>query len=101
MFFRKWDNVKRISQQIKRNHTVGLRDGFWRVRICSTQRYFDATRGAGLNFSLVVTLEDREGHNRYARFVKDCQAHGWYVEEIDVCNQLNLYQQAEEEIVLQ
>lgn len=99
--FRKWDNTKRICQKITNIHKVGNRDGFWGVKVCLKHRHSDVNRGAGLNFSLVVTLEDKKGEDRYARFVKDCQARGWYVEEIDVSNQLTLYQQAEEEIVLQ
>lgn len=38
------------------------------------------------------------GKNRYGDFIKLCQARGWIVNEIDVENRMEVYEQAEEDI---
>lgn len=46
----------------------------------------------------VVTLKEMNGVNRIDDFIKLCMVRGWLVNEIDVQNQIDIYNKAEEEI---
>ena len=54
--------------------------------------------GRGLQFGVVVTLKEMNGVNRIDDFIKLCMVRGWLVNRIDVTNQLDVYNIAEEEI---
>ena len=54
-----------------------------------------------LQFGLVITLKEMNGKNRIDEFMKNCMAHGWLVNRIDVENQIDIYSRAEEEIELE
>lgn len=41
------------------------------------------------------------GENRYSHFVQLCQARGWLVRELSVQNQIDIYTQAEQEIIFE
>lgn len=46
----------------------------------------------------VVTLKEMNGVNRIDDFIKLCMVRGWLVNQIDVQNQIDIYNKAEEEI---
>ncbi len=54
--------------------------------------------GRGLSFGVVVTLKEMNGENRIDDFIKLCMVRGWIVNRIDIENQIDIYNKAEEEI---
>ena len=96
--YRKWDNVKHISEEIKekgfpeRLMILGYGDlRLIRKNVCRKRK-------DSLPFGVVVTLKEMNGVNRIDDFVKMCLARGWLVQRLDIENQLDLYAKAEEEI---
>ena len=55
--------------------------------------------GKGLNFGVIVTFKSIDGENRIDDFIKLCMVRGLLVTPVDVQNQIDIYQQAEEEII--
>lgn len=100
--YRKWDNVKHISEEIK-NRAVPRKaydSGLWGLSIKTKER--TTTRAAEpLQFGVVVTLKEMNGVNRIDDFVKMCMARGWLVNKLDVQNQIDVYEKAEEEITFE
>ena len=96
---RKWDNVKHISEKIKPRSKPrkAYESKLWGVKVTVKER-LDAKHGK-IPFGLVVTLKEMNGKNRISDFVKACQLKGWLVNEINVENQIDVYNNAEEEIV--
>lgn len=95
---RKWDNVKFISMQLKDRLTSlkSYDNKMWGVSITSKQR--NSTTVTPLPFSVVVTLKEIEGKNRIESFIEQCSARGWQVEKINIENNNNLFQKAQEEL---
>lgn len=96
---RKWDNVKFISMQLKDRLTSlkSYDNKMWGVSITSKQR--NSTTVTPLPFSVVVTLKEIEGKNRIESFIEQCSARGWQVEKINIENNNNLFQRAQEELL--
>lgn len=97
--YRKWDNVKLISDELKSRavpRTV-YGAGMWGLSIKTKERLKDKN-GRGLAFGVVVTLKEMNGFNRIDDFIKLCMMRGWIVNEIDIENQIDIYEKAEEEI---
>lgn len=97
--YRKWDNVKLISDEVKdraRPRKI-YGAGMWGLSIRTKERLKEK-HGKGLAFGVVVTLKEMNGKNRIDDFKKLCIMHGWIVNEIDVENQINVYNKAEEEL---
>ena len=96
--YRKWDNVKHISEEIKdkRIPRKAYDSGLWGLKINTKERL--QTRKDPLQFGVVVTLKEMNGVNRIDDFVKMCLARGWLVNRLDIENQLDVYAKAEEEI---
>ena len=97
--YRKWDNVKHISEEIKDNRIPrkAYESGRWGLSIKTKERS-STRRKAPLVFGVVVTLKEMNGINRIDEFIKLCMASGWLVNHLDVENQLDIYTRAEEEI---
>lgn len=97
--FRKWDNVKRICEEIKdkRVPRKSFDAGMWGIGIVTKERLTSKNRRP-LQFGLVITLKEMYGKNRIEDFVKMCEAKGWLVNRLDVQNKLDIYARAEEEI---
>lgn len=97
--YRKWDNVKLISEEIKARavprKVYGA--GMWGLSIKTKERLKEKN-GRGLSFGVVVTLKEMNGKNRIDDFIKLCMMRGWVVNRIDVENQIDIYNKAEEEI---
>ncbi len=97
--YRKWDNVKHINETIKdgaRPRKV-YNSGMWGLNIKIKER-LEPKAGRGLQFGVVVTLKEMNGVNRIDDFIKMCMVRGWLVNRLDVSNQFNVYNKAEEEI---
>lgn len=99
--YRKWDNVKHISEEIKdkRIPRKAYDSGLWGLKINTKERL--QKRKAPLPFGVVVTLKEMNGVNRIDDFVKMCLARGWLVNRLDIENQLDVYAKAEEEIMFE
>lgn len=97
--FRKWDNVKRIAEELKTNarpRKPGASQ-MWGIRIVTKDRRTNGERDK-LAFGLVVTLREMKGVNRFDDFVQACEQRGWFVDRITIQNQLEIFNQAESEI---
>lgn len=97
--YRKWDNVKHISEEIK-DRAVPRKaydSGLWGLSIETKERTTTRTKEP-LQFGVVVTLKEMNGVNRIDDFIKLCMARGWLVNRLDVQNQIDVYSKAEEEI---
>ncbi len=96
--YRKWDNVKHISEEIKNRARPrkAYASGLWGLSIKTKER---ANKKEPLRFGVVVTLKEMNGINRIDDFIKMCMARGWLVNKLDVENQLDIYAKAEEEII--
>ena len=97
--YRKWDNVKHISDVIKSRAIArkAYDAGLWGLSIKTKERM--QPRGKkSLPFGVVVTLKEMNGVNRIEDFKKLCMARGWLVTKLDVQNQIDIYLRAEENI---
>ena len=98
-FYRKWDNVKHISEKIKekpRPRKV-YNSGMWGLCIRTKERQ-DPNAGNGLAFGVVITLKEMNGINRMDNFIQMCMMHGWIVNEYDLDALQKVYEKAEEDI---
>ena len=100
--YRKWDNVKHISDVIKSRAVPrkAYESGLWGLSIKTKER-MQTNGNRSLPFGVVVTLKEMNGVNRFEDFKRLCMARGWLVNELDVQNRLDIYTQAEEEIKLE
>lgn len=98
--YRKWDNVKLISEDLK-DRAVAKKvygAGMWGLSIKTKERLKEKN-GRGLPFGVVVTLKEMNGENRIDDFIKLCMVRGWIVNRIDIENQIDIFNKAEEEIL--
>lgn len=97
--YRKWDNVKHISEALKENGRPRkvYQQGMWGLSIKTKER-LDSKAGRGLQFGIVVTLREMNGVNRIDDFIKMCMFKGWVVNRLDVHTQVDIFARAEEEI---
>lgn len=100
--YRKWDNVKHISEKIKEKAVPrkAYDSGLWGLSIKTKERTNTRKKGP-IQFGVVVTLKEMKGVNRIDDFIKMCMARGWLVNEIDVQNQVDIYTKAEEKIIFE
>ena len=100
--YRKWDNVKLISDVIKNGSrprkVYGL--GMWGLSIKTKER-LRSQNGKGLQFGVVVTLKEMFGENRIDDFIKLCMMRGWIVNQIDIDNRFDVYSKAEEDLTFE
>lgn len=98
-FYRKWDNVKHISDSVKtRMVPRKFYDvPFWGILLRKKERQNDHS-GDGLRFGVVITLREMNGVNRIDEFIQQCMLRGWLVSRIDITNRLDIYEAAEVEL---
>lgn len=98
-YFRKWDNVKHISEELKERWRPrkSYGDGLWGISLKTKER-LDEGFGADLRFGLVVTLRAMDGVNRIDDFVQRCSFRTWIVNRIDIEQQIDIFNAAEQEI---
>lgn len=97
--FRKWDNVKYISESITKRMRAktSYEDKNWGMEIKTNNR-LDPKDGIGVRFGVVVTLKEMNGVNRMDEFIQSCDLNGWDVNVIDVKNRITMHQKINEEI---
>ena len=97
--YRKWDNVKHISEELKENGKPRkvYETGMWGLSIKTKER-LEPKNGRGLPFGVVVTLREMNGVNRIDEFIKLCMMKSWFVNTLDVKVRNDIYVKAEEEI---
>lgn len=100
--FRKWDNVKHISEEIKPK-SQGKKvyeNNLWAMSIKTKER-LNNNDGEGIRFGVVVTLKEINGVNRIEDFIQQCSLKGWLVNRINVHNRIDIYQTASQTIELE
>lgn len=97
--FRKWENTKFISRVLKNNKALkAYGERLWGISVTSKDRL--TTRiNKGLNFGAIITLKEVNGINRIQDFIRACTLRGWIVNELDINNQVELYNSNQEEII--
>lgn len=97
--FRKWDNIKHISEELnpKSRPKLVYDSGMWGISIKTKER-LAGKNGKGMPFGVVVTLKEMNGVNRIDEFIKRCILRGWIVNEVDIVNRMDVYHSAEEDI---
>ncbi len=97
--FRKWDNVKYISESITKRMRAKTSYEYknWGMEIKTNNR-LDPKDGVGVRFGVVVTLKEINGVNRIDEFIRNCILNGWNVNKIDVKNRITIHQKMNEEI---
>lgn len=97
-WYRKWDNVKHISQMLKPNLKPKQKYNniMWGLSIKSKERLFP--RNKGMKFGVVITLKEINGVNRINEFINQCSLRGWLVNKVNIENRVNIYNIAQEEI---
>lgn len=97
--FRKWDNVKYISEKPTESKKTkkSYKNKNWGMEIKTNNR-LDPQDGVGLRFGVVVTLKEINGVNRIDEFVKSCHLNGWLVNTVDIRNLIDIHERANEEV---
>ena len=99
--FRKWENTKFISKILKNNKPIKSYDErLWGLEITSKER-LSSRVGRNLNFGAVITLREVNGVNRINDFIRACTLRGWIVNEIDIQNRIEVYNNNQEEIIFE
>lgn len=101
--FRKWDNVKILTdsdidrKQAKKNFG---RDN-WGLEVSYFKRYVEnggIKQPQQLKWGLVVTLKAIDGQNRIEEFIQSCVINEWRVYRISVDNMVKIYTQSQVEV---
>lgn len=97
--FRKWDNIKHISEELKPQSRPKMvyDSGMWGISIKTKER-LAVKNGKGMPFGVVITLKGMNGVNRIDGFIKRCILRGWIVNEVDIVNRMDVYHSAEEDV---
>ncbi len=94
--YRKWDNIKHISELIKERAKPKkvYENEFWGISIKTKER-INENNYKPLNFGVVITLREMNGINRIEDFIHQCAFRGWIVNRIDVQNRVDIYNKSE------
>ena len=97
--FRKWDNVKYVSETIKdrKMPKKSYANKNWGMEVKTNNR-LDPQDGVGLRFGVVVTLKEMRGVNRIDEFIRNCELSGWLVNVVNVENRIDLHEKVNEEV---
>lgn len=97
--FRKWDNVKYVSEQLKDKMTPkkSYNNKNWGMEIKTNNR-LDPKDGVGIRFGVIVTLREINGTNRIDEFIRNCTLNGWLVNTIDIKTRIDINQKINEDI---
>ena len=97
--FRKWENTKFISNLLKEKAKSfkAYNEGYWGLALTSKERRTIAKQ-EDLNFGVVITLKNIKGENRINDFIHACLLRGYIVNEVKIDNQLQIYEEAQEDI---
>lgn len=95
--FRKWDNIKHYSEEFKdrQRPRKAYPSGKWAISIKSRER-LNKKYGIGMKFGLVVSFKEISGKNRIDEFIQLCQFNNILVLPLEINNQVNIYNTAQE-----
>lgn len=101
--FRKWDNSKTIKERYspKNGERESYKNKLWGIKIVKSNRFYNKSNRDKIKFGLVVTLKEINGENRINEFIQRCFFNQWLVERVEVDNQIEIYNRAEEEITFE
>ena len=96
---RKWDNVKHIYEPFtsRTRPKKAYPNPMWGLKIRKTSR-LQTGSPESQHFSLVVTLKELNGVNRFEMFAQNCRALGWTVNEININNRISVYNDSQVEV---
>lgn len=101
--FRKWDNIKvltddnRKRKQPKKNFG---RDN-WGIEVTYSKRYTDGVgvkKPQSIKWGLVVTLKATDNKNRIEEFINSCILNQWRVYHVSIDNMIKVYNQSQLEV---
>lgn len=98
--YRKWDNVKHISEFLGTRFICRKSFGInpmWGLNIKTKERLSNK-RKSKMSFAVVVTLKEMFGKNRHADFAKLCMYNGWLVNELDVQTRVDVHAIGEQQL---
>lgn len=100
--FRKWDNVKYVSEVPTGTNKSkkSYKNKNWGMEIKTNNR-LEPKDGVGIRFGVVVTLKEINGVNRIDEFIKNCNLSGWLVNTIDIKTRIDIHEKVNEEIEFQ
>ena len=99
--FRKWENVKFVSSLFHNNKSLkSYEDKLWGFSVTSKERTSSPKR-EDLNFGAVVTLKEINGVNRIEEFKHSCLLRGYIVTELEIHNQLDIYETSQQDIIFE
>ena len=98
--FRKWDNVKYVTEvpKSKNKAKISYTNKNWGIEVKTNNR-LDPEDGIGIRFGIVVTLKEINGINRIDEFIRNCNLNGWLVNTVDIKNRIDIHEKVNEEIV--
>lgn len=99
--YRKWDNIKRIIENIDKKPVPkkSYKIKNWGMEIKTNNR-LDSRDGEGIRFGVVVTLKEMNNVNRIEEYIRNCQLNGWLVTQLDIDKQIDIYQSSNESLDL-
>lgn len=97
--FRKWDNVKYVTEKLKdpNRPKKSYKNKNWGMEIKTNNR-LDPNDGKGVRFGVIVTLREINGMNRIDDFIKNCTLNGWLVNTVDVKTRTDINHKSNEHI---
>ncbi|MDV7720149.1 S8 family serine peptidase [Pediococcus ethanolidurans] len=100
--FRKWDNVKHISEILKVNSRAKkvYDNPMWALSLKTKER-LNNRDGSGIHFGVVITLKEINGVNRIEDFIQQASLKGWLVNRISVSNRIQVYEEGQNNIHLE
>ncbi|WP_270330410.1 S8 family peptidase [Lapidilactobacillus dextrinicus] len=100
--FRKWDNVKHISEILKANPRAKkvYDNPMWALSLKTKER-LNNRDGVGIHFGVVITLKEIDGVNRIQDFIQQASLKGWLVNRISVKNRIQVYEEGQNTIHLE
>lgn len=101
-FYRKWDNIKHISDTVSPRARARKKygNGFWGISIKTKER-LKTVRERNMPFGIVITLKEMNGINRIDDFMQSCMVRGWIVNRVEVNNRMDIYKRIDEDIKLE
>ncbi len=99
LLYRKWDNIKHISETIKSNARPREKygAGLWGLSVKIKER-LKYNRDHDMQFGVVITLKEMNGVNRIDDFINMCHFRGLIVNRINIDARIDVYARAEENI---
>ena len=100
--FRKWDNVKYITEIPKKQNRpkMSYKNKNWGMEVKTSNR-LDPKDGEEIRFGVVVTLKEINGVNLIDEFIRNCHLSGWLVNVINIRTRIDIHKKVNEEIELQ